>query len=419
MPFLLTSASRVHAILLVSQGLCYDSRAHHDKTQPAPCQDPVTSKGNVRVSLGERSYDIVIQPGLLSQVARRLERLGVQGQVGLVMDRNVARHYAKTVQHSLSRIGIEAVPIVLPPGESSKTLKSVEHMLDVLASHRFERHSLLLALGGGVVGDLTGFAAAIYQRGMPFIQIPTTLVAQVDSSVGGKTGVDHALGKNLIGAFHQPQAVWIDPETLKTLPTREWKAGLAEVIKYGIIADEPFFNFLERAMPALQRRQPKAVAAVIKRSCEIKAEVVAADERESDFRRILNYGHTLGHAFEALGGYHSLIHGEAVGIGLVQEADLACYQGMCDRTVVERIRHMVRAAGLDDGIPDWPSAKVWQAMLHDKKVLRGQVIGVWPEKIGQVRIAPIEKHVFQRWYAAAQRASLGVRVSRPSRKSNA
>ena len=379
----------------------------------------MTSKGNVTVSLGERSYDIVIQPGLLRQVAGRLKRLGVQGQVGLVMDRNVARHYAKTIKHSLARLGVKAVPIVLPPGESSKTLMSVEHMLDIMASHRFERQSVLLAFGGGVVGDLAGFAAAIYQRGIPFIQIPTTLVAQVDSSVGGKTGVDHALGKNLIGAFHQPQAVWIDPDTLKTLPTREWKAGLAEVIKYGIIADELFFDYLERAMPALQRRQPSAVAAVIKRSCEIKAQVVAADERESDFRRILNYGHTLGHAFEALGGYHSLVHGEAVGIGLVQEADLACYQGMCDRSVVERIRHLVKAAGLDDSMPGWPSSKVWQSMLHDKKVSSGKVVGVWPEKIGQVRIAPIEKHVFQRWYADAQRASSGGRVVRPSRKSNA
>jgi 3-dehydroquinate synthetase len=223
----------------------------------------------------------------------------------------------------------------------------------------------------------------------------------------------------LIGAFHQPQAVWIDPETLGTLPAREWKAGLAEVIKYGIIADELFFTFLERAMPALERRRPQAVAAVIKRSCEIKAQVVAADERESDFRRILNYGHTLGHAFEALGGYHSLVHGEAVGIGLVQEADLACYQGMCDRSVVERIRRLVKAAGLDDSMPDWSSEKVWQSMLHDKKVSRGKVVGVWPEKIGQVRIAPIEKHVFQRWYAEAQRASPGGRVVRPSRKSRA
>ncbi len=365
--------------------------------------DPVSPKGLITVPLGERSYDIVIEEGLLRKVGPRLKQLGVQGQVAVVMDRNVARHYAREVLCSLSKIGLETLPIVLPPGESSKTMKSVEHILNAVARHRFERKSFLLAVGGGVIGDLTGFAAAIYQRGVPFIQIPTTLVAQVDSSVGGKTGVDHPLGKNLIGAFHQPRAVWIDPRTLQTLPRREWRAGLAEVIKYGIIADESFFRFLEEAMPALQRRQPKAVAAVIKRSCEIKAEVVAADERESDLRRILNYGHTLGHAFEALGGFRSLVHGEAIAIGLVQEAELACYQGMCDRVVVQRIRNVVRAAGLSDRMPDWPSAKVWKAMLHDKKVSSGLVVGVWPEKIGRVRMAPIEKQVFQQWYASSQK----------------
>jgi 3-dehydroquinate synthase len=202
----------------------------------------------------------------------------------------------------------------------------------------------------------------------------------------------------------------IDPLTLRTLPAREWVAGLAEVIKYGIIADETFFNLLERKMPLLRKRESKIVAAVIKRSCEIKAEVVAADERESDLRRILNYGHTLGHAFEALGGYRSLIHGEAVGIGLVQEAELASHQGLCDRSVVERIRNVVRAAGLSDRMPDWTPAKVWQAMLHDKKVSGGRVVGVWPEKIGQVRMASLEEPVFRHWYASARSASAGTKA---------
>ncbi len=362
----------------------------------------------VPVSLGERSYDILILPGIVNEAGDRLTKAGVKGKVGVVTDRHVAGYYLKPLLASLRKQHIEVVPIILAPGEQSKTLRSVERIIDALARHRLERQSLLLALGGGVIGDLTGFAAAIYQRGMPFIQIPTTLVAQVDSSVGGKTGVDHRLGKNLIGAFHQPQAVWIDPLTLRTLPEREWIAGLAEVIKYGIIADKAFFAFLQREMPSVRKRKPETMLAVIKRSCQIKAAVVAADERESDRRRILNYGHTLGHALEALGGYKSLVHGEAVGIGLAQEADLAHYQGLCNAEVVHQIRELVTAAGLSAEMPKWPAKKIWQSMLHDKKVSRGQVMGVWPSAIGEVCIAPLEEAVFHRWYAAAQPGRSGL-----------
>ena len=365
----------------------------------------------VSVSLGQRSYDILIQAGLLKTLEGRLKELGVKGKVGVVTDRHVARHYVAQLLSTLRSCNLEAVPIVLAPGERSKTLKTIEHILDVLARCRFERSSLLLALGGGVVGDLAGFAAAIYQRGIPFIQIPTTLVAQADSSVGGKTGVDHRLGKNLIGAFYQPTEVWIDPLTLYTLPMREWVAGLAEVIKYGIIADEEFFEYLRREMSGLLKRKPEVVAAAVKRSCEIKARVVMADERESDRRRILNYGHTIGHALEALGGYKSLIHGEAVGIGLVQEADLACFLGICDRTVVQKIQTVVEAAGLSHRMPRWSPANVWKAMLHDKKVLGGEVVGVWPERIGQVRIAPIDEQVFHRWYRDSRAPSAGTKGS--------
>lgn len=352
----------------------------------------------VPVSLGERSYEIVIQAGLIAHLEERVHELGVRGKVGIVTDRHVARHYLRGLLRVLDTCGVQAVPIVLPPGEHSKTLTTIKHILDVLASHRFERSSFLFALGGGVVGDLAGFAAAIYQRGMPFVQIPTTLIAQSDSSVGGKTGVDHRLGKNLIGAFYQPKEVWIDPLTLRTLPKREWVGGLAEVIKYGVIADDTFFRSLERDMPKLRDRQPDIVAAVVKRSCEIKADVVGVDERESDRRRILNYGHTIGHALETLGGYKALIHGEAVGIGMVQEADLACFMGVCDKDVVERIRTLVRAAGLPHRLPSWPSAKIWKAMMHDKKVSGGQVIGVWPEGVGCVRMMPIDEETFRRWH---------------------
>jgi len=286
----------------------------------------------------------------------------------------------------------------LPPGERTKTLGTIAKILDALAKHKFERQSLLLALGGGVIGDVTGFAAAIYQRGIPFVQVPTTLVAQVDSSVGGKTGVDHRLGKNLIGAFYQPRAVLIDPLTLRTLPRREWIAGLAEVIKYGIIADEEFFAFLEQEIPALLKLDEEPVIHAIKRSCEIKAQVVAADERESDRRRILNYGHTIGHALESLAGYRGLIHGEAVGVGLVQEAELACYMGLCGREVVERIRSLVQRAGLSEQVSQASFTSLWGAMQHDKKVVGGRVIGVWPVRIGEVVIRPIEQQVCAAWF---------------------
>lgn len=357
-----------------------------------------TQPYEVPVSLGDRSYRISICPGLLREIGVRLRELAPLGLVGIVTDRHVARHYLKPVMTSLKQEGFNPVPIVLPPGEPTKTLSTVGKILDVLARHRFERRSFLIALGGGVIGDLAGFAAAIYQRGMPFIQVPTTLVAQVDSSVGGKTGVDHRLGKNLIGAFYQPSAVWIDPRLLKTLPKREWIAGLAEVIKYGVIDDPEFFAYLERSMSALLRLEEQPVMQVVKRSCEIKAAVVGEDERESDRRRILNYGHTLGHALELLGGYQALIHGEAVGIGLVLEADLAQYQGYCDADTVRRIRTLVQAAGLADCAGAYPAGRVWTAMQHDKKVSQGKVVGVWPEAIGRVRMAPLTRETFTTWY---------------------
>lgn len=352
----------------------------------------------IPVRLGERSYEVVIKQGILSVVGERLRRLSKSRKVGIVTDTHVARRYLKEFHRSLRKDGLESFPIVLPPGERSKTLETVSTILNALARHKFDRQSLLLALGGGVVGDLAGFAAAIYQRGIPFIQVPTTLVAQVDSSVGGKTGVDHPLGKNLIGAFHQPRAVFIDPDTLRTLPRREWVAGLAEVIKYGIIADETFFAYLEEAMPGLLKQEPEAVMHVIARSCQIKADVVAEDERESDQRRILNYGHTIGHALESLAGYRGMIHGEAVGIGLVEEADLALHMGLCGQDVVNRIRSLVRQSGLSDRLTKVSSPLLWEAMQHDKKVVAGQVFGVWPVRIGKVMIRPLDKQVFADWY---------------------
>ena len=359
---------------------------------------PMTSQ-RIPVRLGERSYEIFLEPGSSRSLGDRLKRLVDSAKVGIVTDRHVARHYLKPTVDSLKQAGLDPIPVVVPPGERTKTLTTVARILDVLARHRFERRSLVVALGGGVVGDLAGFAASIYQRGIPYVQVPTSLVAQVDSSVGGKTGVDHRLGKNLIGAFHQPKAVIIDPFMLQTLPRREWIAGLAEVIKYGIIVDETLFSFLEAAMPDLLKLDPQAVMRAVARSCEIKAEVVAADERESDRRRILNYGHTIGHALESLGGYRRLIHGEAVGVGLVAEADLAVHLGFCGQDISTRIRRLVQAAGLPDRLPPKTSfGALWRAMQHDKKVVGGTVIGVWPVRIGEVVIRPLAKESCAEWF---------------------
>lgn len=364
----------------------------------APAERHVPAAQRVNVALGERSYDILIQAGLLGEIGPHLRQLGLSGKVALVTNPLVGRLYAPTVLRSLKSVGYQARTILVPEGERAKSLRWVARILDELVRERFERGSIVLALGGGVVGDLAGFVASIFVRGIPFIQVPTTLVAQVDSSVGGKTGVNHQLGKNLIGAFHQPCTVLIDPDTLDTLPLREWVAGLAEVIKYGMIQDEEFFAYLEGHMDDLRKMQPAPVAHVISRSCQIKASVVAEDERESDRRRVLNYGHTIGHALESLGQYRKLIHGEAVAIGMVQEAELARSLGLCKEEVVVRLRELVRKAGLPDRLPSVRFTELWGAMQHDKKVAQGRLYCVLPERIGQVVIRPLERDQVKRWF---------------------
>ena len=359
-----------------------------------------TEENRVQVPLAERSYEIRIRGGLLRDVGRRLSDLGFSGKVAVVTDQTIARLYEPIVTKSLKASGFETSTIVVPVGERVKTLRWVSVILDKLARARFERGSVLVALGGGVIGDLAGFAAAVFVRGIPFVQVPTTLVAQVDSSVGGKTGVNHSVGKNLIGSFHQPRLVLIDPETLHTLPRREWIAGLAEVIKYGMIADAELFSYLERQMGALLRMEAGPVTHIITRSCQIKASVVAEDERESDRRRILNYGHTVGHALESLGKYRSLIHGEAVAIGMVQEADLSCHVGICSKEVVARQGELVRQAGLPDALPPMTFSELWGAMQHDKKVAQGRPYCVMPERIGQVVVTPLERSEFKQWFAS-------------------
>lgn len=370
----------------------------------------------IHLELGSRSYDIQIRRGLLKEVGGELTQLRCAGKVGVVTDRNLAGHYLKPVTRVLKAAGYTVVPIVLPPGERTKTLRSIGAVMDALVNARFERSSTLLALGGGVIGDITGFAAAIYQRGIPFVQVPTSLVAQVDSSVGGKTGVDHPQGKNLIGAFNQPRAVLIDPDTLRTLPEREWIAGLAEVIKYGVIDDEAFFEYLERHIASILMLSDAPVAHIVKRSCEIKAQVVSEDEREADRRRILNFGHTIGHALESLAGYRGLIHGEAVAVGMLYEADLARHLGYCDQETVTRLRALLAAAGLPVRLPDVPFRALWDAMQQDKKVSAGTVYCVVPERIGSVRIVPLAKEHTRAWYETVRARNTGAGPRLPRKK---
>ena len=379
--------------------------------------NPDVPRNTIHLELGARSYDIHIGRGLLKEVGVELTRLQCAGKVGVVTDRNLAAYYLKPVTRVLKAAGYQVVPIVLPPGERTKTLRSIGTVMDALVNARFERSSTLLALGGGVIGDITGFAAAIYQRGIPFVQVPTSLVAQVDSSVGGKTGVDHPKGKNLIGAFNQPRAVLIDPATLRTLPDREWIAGLAEVIKYGVIEDEAFFEYLEQHIAPILDLSDVPVTHIVKRSCEIKAQVVSEDEREADRRRILNFGHTIGHALESLGGYRGLIHGEAVAVGMVYEADLARHLGYCDQNVVTRVRALIAAAGLPVRLPqNVPFRALWDAMQQDKKVSAGTVYCVVPERIGSVRIVPLEKAQTRAWYETVRVGDTGSRQRIPSKK---
>jgi 3-dehydroquinate synthase len=277
---------------------------------------PSLPSNRVSVSLGDRSYAVLIQPNVLNQIGCVLQDIGLTGRVGIVTNPIVKELYGRVVHRALKRAGFSPFFVLIPDGEQAKSVSWLSKILDALVTERFERQDVVLALGGGVVGDIAGFAASVYLRGVPFVQVPTTLVAQVDSSVGGKTGVNHPLGKNLIGTFYQPRVVVIDPQALQTLPKREWVAGLAEVIKYGMIADSKFFEYLERHVEGLRGQAEEVIPEVIRRCCEIKAEVVGGDERESGHRRILNYGHTVGHALETWGHYKTWIHGEAVGIGM-------------------------------------------------------------------------------------------------------
>jgi 3-dehydroquinate synthase len=324
----------------------------------------------VEVSLAERSYPILIGRGLLDD-APSLQPL-VQGRMlAIVTDDQVGPLYAARLEATLSRSAARCITVTLPAGEAHKGWETLEIIFAALLAARFDRNALIVALGGGVVGDMAGFAAAIYQRGIDFIQVPTTLLAQVDSSVGGKTGINHPMGKNMIGAFHQPRQVLIDTDTLQTLPAREVSAGLAEIIKHGAIADARYFDQVLVDLPALRALEPDALARAIARSCEIKASVVSRDEREGGLRAILNFGHTFGHAIEAGLGYGEWLHGEAVGAGMVMAADLSRRLGLIDTTVCTRVRDAVEAAGLPVRGPQWPAERYLDLMSIDKKAEQG------------------------------------------------
>jgi 3-dehydroquinate synthase len=340
----------------------------------------------VTVPLGERSYSISIGAGLLSTLGAECAKLGLGRRCAVVSDLHVAPRYGKGSLVSLRDAGFDPVLIRIPAGETAKRVRVVERCYEELALHRLERNSFIVALGGGVVGDLAGFLAATYLRGIAFIQVPTTLLAQVDSSVGGKVGVNLAAGKNLVGAFHQPRLVLSDVDTLRTLPSRELRAGVAEVIKYGIIYDEQLFARLEEEVPRLLKLDAHVVVEIIARCCEIKAEVVGLDERESGLRSILNFGHTIGHGLEAISRYGKYLHGEAIAIGQVAATDISHGQLGLPATHVARVKAVFNAAGLPTQarLTNPQFARLLGAMRLDKKVRAGEIKFVLAKRIGEV-----------------------------------
>ena len=347
------------------------------------------SHTQVAIDLGDRSYAIRIGAGLLAQDVA-WQGLPTAATALIVTNDTVGPLYAQQLQHSLSAHYPKVLSLSLPDGEAYKTWETLQSIFDVLLQNACDRQTVLFALGGGVVGDITGFAAACYMRGVPFVQVPTTLLAQVDSSVGGKTAINHPIGKNMIGAFYQPERVVCDLGTLQSLPARELSAGLAEVIKYGPIADMAFLDWIDNNLAALLQRDPQALAYAVKRSCEIKAHVVGQDERESGLRAILNFGHTFGHAIEAGLGFGVWLHGEAVGCGMVMAAHLSQRLGLVDAAFTERLTALIARAGLPTVGPDLGAEAYLHHMRVDKKAQAGDIrfVLIDPPGTALVRGAP-------------------------------
>jgi 3-dehydroquinate synthase len=337
------------------------------------------------VALGERSYPIHIGTGLLERAELLLPRL-VHKRAAIVTNDVVGPLYLARLRGMLERAGVAVVSITLPDGEEHKTWDTLSRIFDALVAARCDRGTTLIALGGGVVGDVTGFAAATYQRGVPYVQVPTTLLSQVDSSIGGKTAINHPRGKNMIGAFYQPRVVLSDMDTLKTLPGRELKAGIAEVIKHGLIRDAAFFDWLEQDIERLVAGDPEALAYAVLKSCEIKGAVVAVDEREEGERALLNFGHTFGHAIETGFGYGTWLHGEAVAAGIGLASDLSHRLGLLQRADVQRIHALLERAGLPSGVNGVAPERFRDLMSVDKKARAGQLRFIVLERIGSAAI---------------------------------
>jgi 3-dehydroquinate synthase len=337
---------------------------------------------SLSVALGSRSYPIYIGKGLLDAAERYAPYVNGR-QVGLVSNERIAPLYLARAKRALERAGSTVLEIVLPDGEQAKDWQTLQRVFDALLAARYGRDSVLAALGGGVIGDLAGFAAAIYQRGVDFLQLPTTLLAQVDSSVGGKTAINHPQGKNMIGAFHQPRAVLADVGTLDTLPQRELRAGLAEVIKHGAALDLAFFEWLEGTIDKLLARDPDALIHAVRRCCELKAAIVSADERETGARALLNLGHTFGHAIEAAAGYGAWLHGEAVAAGMVMAAELSASEGLLTAADVGRIRRLLERAGLPVTARELAAERLVELMAVDKKNVHGRTRFILLEQLGR------------------------------------
>jgi 3-dehydroquinate synthase len=348
----------------------------------------------IPVPLPQNPYHVVLEAGGLASIGAYLKNVALVSEslgqkVLVVSNPQIQKHYGQTVSNSLTEAGFDVAHCILPAGERYKTLRSLEKIFNSALAHRMERSSTMVALGGGVIGDMTGFAAASWLRGIAVVQIPTTLLAMVDASIGGKTGVNHPKGKNLIGAFHQPRLVLIDSDTLNTLPTREFRAGMAEVIKYGVIWDADLFAQLESASQIDRHRSfpPDLLLDMLRRSCQAKVDVVSQDEKESGLRAILNYGHTIGHAIESLTNYRTFNHGEGVGLGMIAVGAIASQLNLWSKDCAERQYQLIEKAGLPTHLPSsFDTEAVLDMLTTDKKVKAGRVRFIMPTEIGKVKI---------------------------------
>lgn len=344
----------------------------------------------IRVGLGDRSYPIYVSSGSLDALGNLCAEQKLGHKVAVITNPTIGGHYLDAVKASLLAAGFSVSCIQVPDGERYKNGDTLNSIYDQLIGSGLDRGSFLVALGGGVIGDMVGYAAATYLRGIPFVQVPTSLLAQVDSSVGGKTGINHSKGKNLIGAFYQPTLVMIDLAVLDTLPEREYLSGIAETVKYGVVLDAAFFDFLENNVGHLLERDKVTLHHVVKRSCELKASIVERDEREGGVRAVLNYGHTIGHAVETLTDYKRFLHGEAVAIGMAQAAKISKARGFSSDAITERVFNLLRALNLPTELPSFSTDKYLSAILHDKKVKDGGLSFIFNKGIGSFVIDKVK-----------------------------